>query len=244
MFFRKKIIFPLETIIFIGLFLVMSILFSVSSALQFQKMNELRYDIISLAKEVVSLKQTSISQEVVEKGIEATIGIFGIPLSPRIPSSAPQFLGSGVMVRSADGKISILSNYHVIAQSSQLQGKTFNGANIDLEVLSSNAEQDIAFLACKTSCPGIDPLSVASKSKAGDPVLGIGFHETIPHLFFGHILSSEYMNNPAGIVLNFLIHPGDSGGPVINSYGELIGIQQGFSLDEKISFAIPSWNIL
>lgn len=157
-------------------------------------------------------------------------------------------LGSGAFIR-PDGYI--VTNNHVIDQADELQVALYDGTVVQAEVVGTDAFSDLAVLKVE-----------------GDnyPFLGYGSIESVKvgqwALAFGSPLSADLGNTvTAGIISaigrhnggrnsisNYLqtdaaVNPGNSGGPLVNLEGEIIGINSAIATRtggfQGISFAIP-----
>jgi len=104
------------------------------------------------------------------------------------------------------------------------------GETVMAEVIRPHLNSDLAFLRVKASDLGdanVSELPLASSSAEGEPVLQAGFPESSP----GMVIDSGVVAH-RGSTTSWLGHtaesePGDSGGPVINSSGEIVGINSG-----------------
>ena len=140
-------------------------------------------------------------------------------------------LGTGVVIV-ADG--TVLTNHHVVAGASRVRVLFAEGLESEATIVAAHPENDLAVLKVQT-LP--DDLAVATMGSArdlvpGDPVFAIGFPFGIgPSVSAGVVsgLRREY-RAPQGQVLSELIqfdaavNPGSSGGPLLNSAGEVVGI--------------------
>jgi S1-C subfamily serine protease len=141
-------------------------------------------------------------------------------------------LGTGVVIV-ADG--TVLTNHHVVAGASRVRVLFAEGLESEATIVSARPENDLAVLKVQT-LP--DDLAVATMGSArdlvpGDPVFAIGFPFGIgPSVSAGVVsgLRREYRPPGGGHVLSELIqfdaavNPGSSGGPLLNSAGEVVGI--------------------
>ena len=140
----------------------------------------------------------------------------------------------------------ILTSSHVIADASYIEITTSKGETYKAEPLEmENSSSDLALLKIepKSSLPVIK-FGDSSFVKVGQKVLAIGnpfgFNGT---LTTGIVSRIDYEKNK--IQTDAAINPGSSGGPILNSYGEVIGISQSiFNPDNNksnigIGFAIP-----
>jgi S1-C subfamily serine protease len=157
--------------------------------------------------------------------------------SPK-PSSKPQggdeethSIGSGVVIDTAG---TILTNFHVIAGAERLRVTFADGTQSDAEVIASDPGHDLAVVKPNIIPDDVKPAVLASTKglHSGDDVVAVGFPFGIgPSVSAGVIsgLGREY-ENPDGRRLRDLIqfdaaaNPGNSGGPLVDSHGEVVGL--------------------
>ncbi|MEQ8767770.1 MAG: trypsin-like peptidase domain-containing protein [Planctomycetota bacterium] len=155
--------------------------------------------------------------------------------------------GTGVVVGD-DG--TIVTNFHVIGDSPRIRVELFDGRRFRAEVLGRDPETDIAVL--KIDAENLEPaaLGQSAKLEVGEWVLAVGN----PFGSFGHTVTSGIVSATGRVDLqvgeifyqNFIqtdaeIHPGNSGGPLVNLMGEVVGLNT--AIDgryEGIGLAIPS----
>ena len=167
-------------------------------------------------------------------------------LAERLPAQRATSLGSGVIVAS-DGYV--LTNNHVIEGADDIQLVLNDGRRIDAKLRGSDPETDLAVLkADVTDLPAIT-LGSLDRVQVGDPVLAIGnpfgFGNTVT---FGIVSALGRTSLGINRYEDFIqtdaaINPGNSGGALVDTRGNLIGInstiysRSGGSLG--IGFAIP-----
>ena len=163
-------------------------------------------------------------------------------------------VGTGVIF-SEDGYI--LTNYHVIAGcsscSAMVKGPTGAESEYDAHLVGYDAEQDLAVLKVKAS--GLTPaeFGVSDELSIGDPCYAIGNPLGV-HLrstFTNGIISAASRTvevdgvNMMLIQTNTALNSGNSGGPLINEYGQVVGINtikmmSEYDTIEGLGFAIPT----
>ncbi len=144
---------------------------------------------------------------------------------PSSSSIAPKSSGSGFFI-SQDGYL--LTNLHVVEGSSKIVIQTKQGT-CAAQVVRADAANDIALLKVSGS---FQPLPVASSRsvKLGDAIFTIGFPNigvqgVEPKLTKGDISSlGGIQDDPRHFQVSLPVQPGNSGGPLINLYGNVIGI--------------------
>lgn len=154
--------------------------------------------------------------------------------------------GSGVIV-SPDGEI--LTNYHVIdsprdSEATEIQVKTSDGKSHKATVLGKDKELDIALLKIEGAHLPYAALGDSDAARVGEWVVAIGNPLGLDHTVTAGILSAKGRNILGGIQ-SFLqtdaaINLGNSGGPLLNLRGEVIGINTMIRADgQNIGFAVP-----
>jgi Do/DeqQ family serine protease len=166
----------------------------------------------------------------------------GIPREQRERS-----LGSGVVV-SSDGYI--LTNYHVVEKATDIEVSFGNQDQTPVRVVGTDPQTDLAVV--KLDRQGLTPLPLADSSKVevGDIALAIGDPFGLGRTVTMGIISATGRGN-LGIEgeEDFLqtdaaMNPGNSGGALINTRGELIGVNTAILSPTGgnlgIGFAVPS----
>ena len=160
-----------------------------------------------------------------------------------------QSAGSGVIVDAENGYI--LTNYHVIENSEEIDVALEDDRVLEATVVGSDADSDIAVLQVEPD--GLDemPLGDSEALRVGDFVLAIGNPFRLQHTVTSGIVSGlgrTGINRSQEAYEDFIqtdasINPGNSGGALINLRGELIGINtaifSGSGGNIGIGFAIP-----
>ncbi|MGB3151397.1 MAG: trypsin-like peptidase domain-containing protein [Maribacter sp.] len=163
-------------------------------------------------------------------------------------SSAPQVgTGSGVII-SQDGYI--VTNNHVIANASQLQVTLNNNKTYDAELIGSDPNSDIALIKIDAD----DKLPYlafgdSDNTKIGEWVLAVGNPFNLTSTVTAGIISAkarslDLRSNQSFIQTDAAVNPGNSGGALVNTNGDLIGINTAISSRTGsyvgYSFAVPS----
>ncbi len=151
--------------------------------------------------------------------------------------------GSGVIIE-ADGHI--LTNHHVIDRAERILVKLADGRTLRAEVVGSDPDTDIALIKVASDRPfPVAPLGDSDRLRVGEWVCAIGNPLAYEHTVTVGVVSyigrklfdtslDRYIQTDAAI--NF----GNSGGPLINARGEVIGINAAISSRaSNIGFAVP-----
>jgi Do/DeqQ family serine protease len=177
-------------------------------------------------------------------------GLFGNRGQEQPQERLAQALGSGVIV-SADGYI--LTNHHVVDGAENIKVDLNDGRTLEAKLIGSDPPSDLALL--KVNATGLTFMTPgdSDKVRVGDVALAIGNPLGIGQTVTMGIISAKGRSTAgpgAGNFEDFLqtdapINHGNSGGALINTIGELIGInsqivpgQEGGNIG--IGFAIPS----
>lgn len=158
-----------------------------------------------------------------------------------------QGLGSGFII-SPDGQI--VTNHHVIDGAERVLVKLSDGRSLDATVLGSDPLTDIALLRVEAAedLPAIS-FGTSEEMRAGDEVFAVGNPFGLGGTVTSGIVSATSRNINSGPYDDFIqtdaaINRGNSGGPLFNNEGEVIGVNTSiFSPDGGsvgIGFAVPS----
>ena len=139
--------------------------------------------------------------------------------------------GTGFLFSSSDY---VITSYHVVRGAKSIRVRMINGDRIDATIALKDTNNDIAILKLSqspASRQNVIVLGDSSLVKTGDRVFTYGFPlvdllgDAEPRYSEGFINSlSGISNDPRLFQISIPIQPGNSGGPVFNEKGELIGI--------------------
>jgi Do/DeqQ family serine protease len=173
---------------------------------------------------------------------------FGDRVPQQMPEQRRSGLGSGVII-STDGYV--LTNYHVVDGAEQIKVDLNDNRTLDAKVVGSDQPSDLAVLKIDATNLPVLALGDSDKVRVGDVVLAIGNPLGIGQTVTMGIISAKGRQTgmSAGSFEDFLqtdapINQGNSGGALVSTNSELIGINSqilspsGGSIG--IGFAIPS----
>ena len=159
--------------------------------------------------------------------------------------------GSGFVI-SGDGYV--VTNYHVVESGESITVGTNDGAEYAAELIGYDDTNDVALLKVQATGLHYLPLGDSDALIVGDQVAAVGnpLGELTSTLTVGYISAKERDVNTDGFAINMLqtdaaINSGNSGGPLLNMRGEVIGIttakysgtsSSGATI-EGVGFAIP-----
>ncbi|MDQ3481909.1 MAG: trypsin-like peptidase domain-containing protein [Pseudomonadota bacterium] len=167
-----------------------------------------------------------------------------------VPDSALQPVisaGSGVIVDAERGLV--VTNFHVVRNASAVEVGLMDGRQIAAEPVAFAPELDLAVLRIRGSNLPALPLGDSSKLAVGDYVLAIGNPFGLGQTVTAGIVSATDRGLTEGDPRRFIqtdapINPGNSGGALINTRGQVIGINSALISPSQgnvgIGFAIPS----
>lgn len=210
-------------------------------------------DVTQVVKAVMP-SVVSVSNTYVQRGT-----FFGQEYSSEAVSS-----GSGIIVGENDSELLIVTNYHVVESADTLSGQFVDEEQVQAQIKGTDADKDLAVLAVQLSDikeDTLDQISIASLGSSddltvGEPVIAIG-----NALGYGQSVTTgvvSALNRPIAVtsqegqtgdsqINTFIqtdaaINPGNSGGALLNTKGEVIGINSnkiGGSTVEGMGYAIP-----
>ena len=190
--------------------------------------------------------------DIAKKVGPAVVAVTTTVQSPRDVFGNPgsrQGVGTGMIINE-DGYI--LTNYHVVQGAQQVQVILSNNKTVNAKVVNYDANYDVAVLKIieKVDIPAVVELGDSDNLQIGESVVAIG--NPLGTDFFGSVTTGVVSalnrkiegdtNKSAYIQTDAAINSGNSGGPLINSSGQVIGIntakikQDGV---EGLGFAIP-----
>jgi len=167
--------------------------------------------------------------------------------SPREPQEVPVTAqGAGFFI-SPDGYI--LTNNHIVEKSVKVSVYSISGQEYAAKVIGADPRTDIALIKIEAKDQPFVELGDSAKVKVGEWVLAIGNPLGMEHTVTAGIVSAKGRQLETGTYQDFIqtdaaINRGNSGGPLINMRGEVIGITSNILTPTGgnigIGFAIPS----
>jgi serine protease Do len=154
--------------------------------------------------------------------------------------------GSGIVVDEAGY---ILTNVHVIADATKVRVVLPGGEEVEPKLVGTDAETDIALLKVETK--GLKPAHLGDSDAVlvGEWVMAVGSPYGLSNTVTAGIVSAKGRSGVTGIAYqgyiqtDAAVNPGNSGGPLVNLRGEVIGITSAILSKsggyDGISFAIP-----
>ena len=222
---------------------------------QAEQYPDLTYAAENAVKAVVNIEAIQQVEMPQRRGYDPFLEFFGIPQDYGRGDGGPQYReqragGSGVII-SEDGYI--VTNNHVVDGASKLKVKLNDGRSFDAKLIGKDSATDLALL--KVEAKGLPTLAFGSSDalRLGEWVLAIGSPFDLQSTITAGIVSAKARQLGAipndfriesFIQTDAAVNPGNSGGALVNTHGELVGIntliksQTGSYVG--YSFAIPS----
>jgi S1-C subfamily serine protease len=159
-------------------------------------------------------------------------------------------LGSGFVI---DTNGDIVTNYHVVQHATGIHVGFSSGASYPATIVGTDPSTDLAVVRVQTPASSLQPVSFGSSAAAlpGDPVYAIGNPFGLERTMTAGIVSAtgRDIKAPNGITIpnaiqtDAAINHGNSGGPLLDALGHVIGISDqivGGNGNVGIGFAVPS----
>jgi S1-C subfamily serine protease len=190
------------------------------------------------------LVYASVNKSVVNITTEATeTGFFG-------EESSSSGSGSGFVIDKAGH---ILTNFHVVQEVDVVKVTLFDGSQHAARIVGADAANDVAVLHISASADKLVPVTFGDSSRVmvGQKILALGNPFGLERTLTSGIISSlerslKSVNGRTirGIIqTDAAVNPGNSGGPLLNSHGEVIGMNTAIvshvGQSAGISFAVP-----
>ena len=209
-------------------------------------------DFSSLVEQVADgVVRINVTKRVSDKELEMAHQIkvlkqfFGDAVSvPDIPTVEYGY-GTGFFV-TTDGYI--LTNHHVVERASHITITLKDRSELDVTLVGSDEASDIAVLKVKNGQFPALTVAKEDKLKVGEPVLAIGSPFGFDYSASAGIVSAKSRNFSREAAVPFIqtdvaLNPGNSGGPLFNQKGEVVGVNSrifsGTGGHMGLSFSIP-----
>ena len=186
--------------------------------------------------------------DVYEQNVNAVVAIGTEGVTTNDWGQTARFASSGSgFVITADGYI--VTNHHVIADATTINVILTSGETMEAELVGSDEENDVALLKVDGRNLPTVSLGDSENLQVGDQVAAIGnpLGELTNTLTVGYVSALDREINTDGTPINMLqtdaaINSGNSGGPLFDMYGNVIGIttaKYASSQIEGLGFAVP-----
>ena len=164
-----------------------------------------------------------------------------------------QAIGSGFVIDKAGH---IVTNYHVVRGADRVTVSFSNRDTVRAEIVGTDPSTDLAVLRVDASASALTPLSLgdSDKVRVGDPVVAIGNPFGLDRTATSGIVSAlqRFITAPNSFTIDHVIQTdapinhGNSGGPLIDARGKVIGVNTQIETGDVatgnvgIGFAVPS----
>lgn len=190
--------------------------------------------------------------EVFQKVAPSVVNITTAPCDPEYffcPLPTSSMSGSGIILKD-DG--TIVTNHHVVAEAQDIEVTLADGRRFAARILATSPHHDIAVLRVEANGHPLTPIVLGDSDRleVGGKVLAVGNPFGLGHtLTVGTIsMTGRDIRDGARVLRNLIqtdasINPGNSGGALVNSKGELVGMNTAIlsptGTSVGIGFAIP-----
>jgi len=169
----------------------------------------------------------------------------------KVTTPQGQALGSGFVI---DGEGHIVTNDHVVEGASAISVEFADGSTYDAQLVGTDASTDIGVIKVNAPSSELTPLELGDSSavQVGDEVVAIGSPLGLNETVTSGIVSALHrtITSPNNFSINdaiqtdAAINHGNSGGPLLDLQGQVIGINSQIESDsggnDGIGFAVPS----
>jgi S1-C subfamily serine protease len=191
--------------------------------------------------------------EIYQRAYKGVVEITVTAEASESPFGAPRAQGQGSgFVYDRQGRV--VTNQHVVQGASSVSVRLWNGQTYDAEVVGTDASTDLAVLDVDAPASVLMPLRLGDSGEVevGDAVVAIGSPFGLEQTVTSGIVSALHrqMTAPNDFSINdsiqtdAAINHGNSGGPLLNSRGRVIGVNAQIESEsggnDGVGFAIPS----
>jgi S1-C subfamily serine protease len=173
--------------------------------------------------------------------------------APGADGELEQSVGSGVVINDQGD---ILTSLHVVTESTEIQLTYADGTESSAQISVAQPENDIAVLTANSPPAQIVPATLGNPNamRVGDEAFAVGNPFGLYSSMSAGVISGfERSFQPEGsnhklehlIQIDAAVNPGNSGGPLLNRYGEVVGIVTGLVNPTEqnffvgVGFAVP-----
>ncbi len=186
----------------------------------------------------------------VEPAVVTVINTLDHPSAPFGQQVSPTASGSGVII---DEQGHIITNNHVVDGAQRLDVIFADGSKAQAQIVGTDAVSDLAVIQVNAKVPAAAPLGDSSALQLGETVVAIGsplgsYRGSVTVGIVSGLNRTVDGTNQEGLIqTDAAINHGNSGGPLVNLAGQIIGINTLVVRDtsngdvaEGLGFAIPS----
>jgi S1-C subfamily serine protease len=161
---------------------------------------------------------------------------------PRAPEEPRRTTGSGFIIRE-DGYI--VTNAHVVTDGERIQVRLYDGQRFGARLVGQDDRVDLALLKIEATGLPAALLGNSDRLRVGELVLALGHPFGLDQtVSFGIVSRKGAPLQVAAPGFDFIqtdaaVNPGNSGGPLVNMAGEVVGVNSMAARNGSIGFAIP-----
>lgn len=143
----------------------------------------------------------------------------------------------------------VVTNRHVIDEPRSVTVNTWDGRSLEAEISGVAVDSDLAILRLSDDA-GLPVAQLRTTPvERGEPVVVVGYPGGGPAtVTTGHVvalLDGEVLGEPAGVLrIDAEIRQGNSGGPVLDQQGRVIGVVFALELETRMGLAVPVSTLL
>ncbi len=203
----------------------------------------------ALAAQEEPARETMSAADIYEQSVNAVVGVTTRTTTTNYwgYETPAAVAGTGFFI-SADGYV--LTNYHLVENPESITITTYDGDTYDAELIGYDASDDMAVLKVDADDLPYLTLDGSGDLRVGDDVVAIGnpLGELTFSLTHGMVSALDReVTTSTGTRMTLIqtdcaINNGNSGGPLFNMYGEVVGITNGKftgSAIDNVGFAVP-----
>ncbi|MBX4196833.1 trypsin-like peptidase domain-containing protein [Candidatus Pacearchaeota archaeon] len=194
----------------------------------------------------VTNQQASFEQEIsmLKASQEDFSGVIENSVKGVVSVLTDKAVGTGFIIHSSLFESVIVTNEHVIRDATDIHVVTYDKRELPAVLVGSDAIRDVAVLQVKGEYPSID-IADSDKLQVGNKVVAIGNPLGLSFSVTEGIVSALHRRGPNGlneyIQTDVSLNPGNSGGPLIDTTGKVVGVNN-FKVGnaESLGFALES----
>lgn len=151
-----------------------------------------------------------------------TINVVANAVPSVVVVSSSSYQGAGFFV---DQK-HVLTAKHVVGDNKEVNLSFLVGTSVEGEVIATDPKQDLALVRIKGSIDVVKPLKISNKYSAGQTVISIGHPVKFSYTVSKGVISIADRGYEGNRYIQFdnLINSGNSGGPLIDTNGNVVGL--------------------
>lgn len=210
--------------------------------------SDFQQNLSHLKQEVVSVLVDSKEHKIVSADKDPFWGFFGGKPASAAKEYREDEFGTGFFVFNAR---TIVTNCHVVKNAKRVFIQTSDNVKLNVRVEFCDHWNDVALLRTKKNVAGVHGILFAKKEpEEGESVWSIGNPYGYSHSITRGVISSSSRSLPISPYENFIqtdqpLNPGNSGGPLFNERGYVIGMNVAVRVEAQgLSFALPVKTIL